>query len=143
MPLKQTLIKIIRDPFLFIEVLPVLLATSMAFGDGIWHWPSALAALFAVFLAHIAVNLIKETNKLKTVPRYLDDDQASAMPPAKSDSSKSIIVFLCACVFLIALYLMSRGGWAIAIIGILVAFSAIFYLMGKHPLVDYGCFPIK
>ena len=140
MTLAQTLVKIIKDPFLIIAFLPVLIAASMAFGDGIWHWPSVALVLTLVFFSHIGVNLINEgrksPNSLLNVGSQppQDSPSTSKIPP----SWKTTAYVLFACILVISVLLIKRGGWPIGSIGILVGICIIFYLAGRHPLAHYG-----
>src|SRR5690242_8678861 len=50
----------IRPKTLPAAAAPVLIGTAMAFGDGVAHWPSALAALIGALAIQIGTNLAND-----------------------------------------------------------------------------------
>ncbi|MDD3374700.1 MAG: 1,4-dihydroxy-2-naphthoate octaprenyltransferase [Candidatus Omnitrophica bacterium] len=128
---------ITRPSSLLISATPVFIGTSMTFGDGIMHWPSAGAALIGALLIHVVANLTNDYCDFKR-----GADQKGDFDPMRGiiigivrqneirrAIDISLLLFMPICFYLIA-----RAGWPIFIIVFLSIFSAIFYTAGKNPL---------
>lgn len=130
----------IRPKTLPAAVAPVLIGTAMAYGDGMWHWPSALAALFAALMIQIGTNLVNDYCDFKKGADHnrvgpVRVTQAGLVSP-QAVVAGAAIAFMCsalACVFL-----MLRGGYPILIIGIVSILSGIFYTAGRRSLGYLG-----
>ncbi|HLD87690.1 MAG TPA: 1,4-dihydroxy-2-naphthoate polyprenyltransferase [Candidatus Omnitrophota bacterium] len=122
-------------------IAPVMIGTAMAFGDGVAHFPSALAALFAALCIQIATNFTNDYCDFKK-----GADTSGRLGPVRATQaglaspramiSAAILVFLLAA--LACIYLVFRGGSAIAIIGVVSVLSGIFYTAGPRPLAYMG-----
>ena len=131
----------IRPKTLPAAIAPVLIGTSMALGDGVGHWPSALAAGFGALTIQIATNLVNDYCDFKK-----GADTADRQGPVRVTQAgliKPQAVLLAAVFFflfsaLACVYLVSRAGMAIAVIGVASILSGIFYTAGKRSLGYIG-----
>ena len=131
----------IRPKTLFAAVSPVLIGTTMAVGDGIQHLPTAFLCLLGALSIQIATNLANDyfdfkkgvDNSERVGPRRAM--QAGLIKPSAMMSA-IIVSFSFSAV--IAYWLFLRGGWPIAMIGILGILSGIFYTAGPKPLGYLG-----
>ncbi len=120
---------------------PVVLGTVIAAGEGYLHWPSALAALLGGLLIQIGTNFAND---------YFDyvkgADQASRVGPTRVTQAGLVdpvqmriaITLVFTLAFLIGIYLVSRGGWPVVIIGLVSLLLGILYTGGPFPLAYYG-----
>lgn len=130
-----------RPKTLFAAINPVFLGTIFAFTDGALHWPSALAALFGALAIQIGTNLANDYWDWKkgadTAERLgpVRVTSAGLLPPAVVFRA-TLLSFLIAA--LLGGYLMDRGGWPIAIIGILSIACGFLYTAGPVSLAYLG-----
>ncbi len=120
---------------------PVVIGTALAYADGEAHLPSALVALLCALLIQIGTNYGND---------YFDGvkgtDTSDRLGPRRATSTglvapqtmlrATLIVFGLAA--LGGLYLISRGGWPILVIGVLSIASGIGYTAGRHALGYLG-----
>lgn len=120
---------------------PVLIGTAMAYADGGWHWPSALAALLGAIFIQIGTNFCNDyadfkkgadTHERKGPKRMT---QAGLVSPAAMLGATGIM-FLAA--FGVALALVGRGGWPLLAVGVLSILCGALYTMGPLPLGYIG-----
>lgn len=122
-------------------IAPVVIGTALAYGDGKYHLLSAAACLFCALMIQIGTNLCNDYFDFKkgtdTKERIgpVRVTQAGLVKPS-SVKAAFIAVFLIAAAA--SVYLVSRGGWPIAVIGILSIASGIFYTAGHKPLGYMG-----
>ncbi len=130
-----------RPKTLWASVAPVALGTTMAYGDGAHHLPSACIALLCSLLIQIGTNFANDyfdfergadTPKRQGPVRVT---QAGMVSPKAMRLAAGAIFFL---VFLGGLYLVWRGGWPIALIGIFSIVSGILYTGGPYPIGYLG-----
>ncbi|MBF0386448.1 MAG: 1,4-dihydroxy-2-naphthoate polyprenyltransferase [Candidatus Omnitrophica bacterium] len=131
----------IRPKTLWASVAPVLIGTAMAFGDGIGHLPSAVAALFGALFVQIGTNLAND---------YFDHKSGVDTPerkgPVRATQAGLIAPWavkwaFILCFFaagLIASYLVARAGMVVLIIGVLSVLSGLLYSAGPKPLSHLG-----
>lgn len=122
-------------------VAPVVMATAMAFGDGLWHWPTALVCLLTAVTIQIGTNLANDYYDFKkgtdTVERVgpVRVTQAGLIKPQTVRNAFILVFALTMTGFLI---LVGRGGWPIGILGVICILSGIFYTAGPRPLGYLG-----
>lgn len=131
----------IRPKTLPASVAPVLIGTAMAFGDGIHHFPTAFVCLFAALAIQIGTNLAND---------YYDfqkgTDTADRVGPIRATQAglvrpvtmKAAFIFAFLLSGLACVWLVQRGGWPIAVLGVLAVLSGIFYTAGPYPLGYLG-----
>ena len=131
----------IRPKTLPAGVAPVLMGTMMAFGDGIGHVPAALVCFFTAFLLQIGTNLANDYYDFKKGADTIDRvgptrvTQSGLIPPGQV---KAAFIGVFALAALASIYLVTRGGWPIAVLAVLAILSGIFYTAGRHPLGYMG-----
>jgi len=131
----------IRPKTLPAAIAPVLIGTAMAFGDGIFHAPSALMALMAALCIQIGTNLANDYFDFKkgadTSERQgpIRVTQAGLIKP-QTVLAASIVFFVLAA--LASVYLIHRAGMCILIIAVASIISGILYTAGPKPLGYLG-----
>ena len=131
----------IRPKTLPAAVAPVLMGTAMAFGDGIGHISTALVCLLTALLLQIGTNLANDyydfqkgaDTQERVGPTRVT--QAGLIPP---DQVKAAFIGIFALAVLASIYLVTRGGWPIAVLGVAAILSGIFYTAGRYPLGYMG-----
>ena len=122
-------------------VVPVLMGSAMAFGDGMFHFLSAVVALLCALLIQVATNFINDYADFK---KGTDDPkrigplrvtQAGLVTPTQMKRAIWLTFFI---TVLLSLYLVYRGGWPIIVIGTLSIMSGILYTAGPFPLAYLG-----
>ncbi len=121
--------------------VPVVIGAAVAYGTGVFHWPSFLCALLGSVLIQIGANFsndlfdhIKKTDDADRIGP-LRVTQAGLVTPGQMKVA-TILVFLAALV--IGIYLVYRGGWPILVIGLSSILFAILYTAGPRPLGYIG-----
>jgi len=131
----------VRPKTLPAGIAPVLMATIMAFGDGIGDVPTALVCFLVALLLQIGTNLANDYYDFKKGTDTIDRvgptrvTQAGLIPPQQVKAA-FIGVFVLAAIF--SVYLVTRGGWPIGVLAALAILSGIFYTAGKYPLGYLG-----
>ncbi len=131
----------IRPKTLPASASPVLIGTAMAAGDGIHHLPTAFLCLLGALLVQAGTNLANDYFDFKkgidTNDRVgpLRVTQAGLIKPWEMMTGIVVTFGLSA---LVAYFLFLRGGWPIAVIGILGILSGIFYTAGRYSLSSLG-----
>ena len=131
----------IRPKTLGAAVSPILIGTTMAFGEGKGHTLAALAALLGALMIQIGTNFSND---------YFDfikgADTEERLGPVRVTQSGQVrpktmlwnFVMVFGLATLVGIYLVFRGGWPIVIIGILSIASGILYTGGPWPLGYMG-----
>ncbi len=131
----------IRPATLTAAVGPVLVGTALASADGVAHLPAAGAALLGALLIQIGTNLV---NDLADFRRGADDADRLGPPRAVQRGwlTERAVAAGAACAFAGALavgtYLVWRGGWPIAALGLASVGAAVAYTAGPWPLGYHG-----
>ena len=131
----------IRPKTLPAAIAPVAIGTAMAFGDGLFHAPSALMALSAALCIQIGTNLCNDYFDFKKGADTADRKgpvrvtQAGLIKP-HTVLLGSIVFFVLAAVS--SIYLIHRAGMCILIIAAVSIISGIFYTAGPRPLGYLG-----
>lgn len=130
-----------RPKTLFAGISPVLIGVAMAAADGASHIPAALCALFGGMLIQIGTNyandyfdFVKGTDTEERLGPTRAT-QAGLVTPAQIKAAAAITFGLSAA---IGLYLVYRGGWPIAVIGVLSILFGVLYTAGPYPLGYIG-----
>ena len=120
---------------------PVIIGTAMAYQAELFHLYSALAALLGALFIQIGTNLANDYFDYKkgtdTEERLgpVRVTQAGLVAPSAVKKA-AIIAFLLA--FLIGIYLVTRGGWPIVIIGLSSILFGVLYTGGPFPIGYIG-----
>jgi 1,4-dihydroxy-2-naphthoate octaprenyltransferase len=120
---------------------PVLIGSAMAMADGAGHLWSALAAGFGALMIQVGTNF---TNDYYDFKKGADRDdrlgpmrvtQAGLVSPSAMIRAIAITFGLA---FLAGIYLVSRGGWPIIVIGLLSILFGVLYTAGPFSLSYTG-----
>ena len=130
-----------RPKTLGAAVGPVLIGTALAAHDGTSHAPTALAALAGALLIQVGTNFC---NDYGDAVRGADAGgrkgpvratQAGLVTPRAMIVATALAFFAAT---LCGLYLVTRGGWPIAITGAICILCGILYTSGPWPLAYVG-----
>jgi 1,4-dihydroxy-2-naphthoate octaprenyltransferase len=130
-----------RPKTLWASIAPVIIGTAMAFSDGIVQWSVAIITLVSAMLIQIATNFSNDYYDFKH-----GVDTRERLGPVRATASGLInprrmqLVFIMTFIlaFVLGLYLISRGGWPILVIGLLSILFGILYTSGPYPLSYNG-----
>ncbi len=130
-----------RPKTLWASIAPVVIGTAMAFGDGGFHAPAALVALACSVLIQVATNF---ANDLFDYQKGADTEarqgplrvtQAGLATPGMMKRGILVVLLL---TLLGGLYLIWRGGWPAAFIGVFSVACGMLYTGGPRPLGYMG-----
>ena len=127
----------IRPNSLILSSSSVLLGTGIAFGDGVNHWPTALAALSGAWLLHILVNLANDYGDFEKgadLQGEHDPMRGILVGEISQSQLRKAIYFVLLFLTLPCAYLVTRAGLPVILIAFFSILSAIFYTIGKKPL---------
>ena len=122
-------------------VVPVLVGSVVAAGDGAFVPLPAVVALVCALLIQIGTNL---ANDYFDFIKGADSEhrigpirvtQSGLIPPA---TVRNAMIGVFVLTFVLGLYLVSVGGWPILIIGVASLFCAVIYTAGPYPLAYVG-----
>jgi 1,4-dihydroxy-2-naphthoate octaprenyltransferase len=121
--------------------MPVVIGTAMAYGDGVWHWPSALAAFVGAALIQVGTNLANDYFDFK----YGVDAAGRKGPPSCLQTGaltpmqvKWFFITAFTLAGFIAAYLTARAGWPALVIGVVAIILGVVYSAGKKSLAALG-----
>ena len=126
-----------RPKTLWASVAPVVVGSTMAYGDGLHHWPSIAIAVLCGVLIQVGTNFANDyfdyQKGADTAQRQgpLRLTQAGLVTP-QTMKRATALVFLMACIG--ALSLVMRGGLPIVLIGISCILAGILYTGRTIPL---------
>jgi 1,4-dihydroxy-2-naphthoate octaprenyltransferase len=130
-----------RPKTLGAAVAPVLIATSMAFAHGYFHFFSAMLCItFALFIqvgTNFANDFFDFKNGADTEER-LGPKRMTQAGLIKSDDMAKAVIFTFGIAILIASYLIARGGWPFAIVVISSIVAGVLYTGGPKPYGYHG-----
>jgi len=137
----KTWVMAFRPKTLTAAVAPVLIGTSMAYGDGIAHIPTAFVCLLTALMMQIGTNLANDyydfqhgaDTEERIGPTRVT--QAGLIKPWQVKLS-FIIAFGLAAFF--SWVLVQRGGWPLGAIAVISILSGLFYTAGPRPLGYMG-----
>lgn len=130
-----------RPKTLWAGACPVMLGTAMAYGAGLMHIPSALAALLGALLIQIGTNF---ANDYYDGLKGTDDEDRKGPPRAVAsgliapETMKRAMIVTMLLVFVPGAYILWRGGLPFLVIGIVSIISGIAYTGGPYPLAYNG-----
>ncbi len=122
-------------------VVPVLMGTAIAWRDGVFHWPSAFAALLASVLIQIGTNYANDyfdAVKGTDTEERIGPQRATAAGLVSPAAMRAAFIVTFALAALIGAYLVWRGGLPIVWIGLASIASGILYTGGPKPLGYVG-----
>lgn len=130
-----------RPKTLWASVAPVAMGSAMAYRDGGFHLLAALCALFSALCIQIGTNYCNDYADFK---RGTDD--ASRTGPTRAVAAGLVTsrqmmwatVFVFALGGVVAIYLIQRAGWPLALVGALSVASGVLYTEGPKPLAYLG-----
>ncbi len=137
----KTWIMAIRPKTLTAAIAPVLMATAMAYGDGIDHIPTAFICLIAAISVQIGTNLANDYYDFKKGsdrPDRIGPVRVTQAGLVSPEVIKKAFIIAFAIFALSCLWLFGRGGWPIIILGIISIISGILYTAGPFPLGYIG-----
>ena len=130
-----------RPTTLAAGITPVLLGATLAWADGVFHAPAALAALAGSLCIQIGTNFandyfdfVKGTDTAERVGPTRAT-QAGLVSPAAMRTAMLIVFAL---TFLPGAYLVYRGGGPILLIGVVSVICGVLYTGGPYPLGYLG-----
>lgn len=122
-------------------LVPVLLASSMAYADGFFNWlPAMICLLFAV-LIQIGTNFANDYLdgvKGSDTEKRLGPRRAVATGLVKPATMKRAAILVLAVGFCVGLGLIPFGGWWLLVIGVASVACAWLYTGGPYPLAYNG-----
>lgn len=122
-------------------IAPVLIGTAMAFGDGVQHFPTAVLCLLAALAIQIGTNVANDYYDFKKgtdTEKRIGPTRVTQAGLIKPAAMKRAFIVSFGLAAVLSIWLIQRGGWPIAIIGILAILSGIFYTAGPRPLGYIG-----
>ncbi|NTW51095.1 MAG: 1,4-dihydroxy-2-naphthoate polyprenyltransferase [Chlorobiaceae bacterium] len=131
----------IRPKTLPAGAVPVVLASALAFADGVFKPLPALIALVCALGIQIATNFINEIYDFRKGADTSDRLGPTRTVAAGIISEKTMIrvsASLAASVFLLGLFLVAIGGWPILLVGMLSLLFAWAYTGGPFPIAYSG-----
>lgn len=122
-------------------VVPVAVGTAVAHASGGVAWPAALAALGGSLAIQIGTNFandVFDAEKGADTPDRIGPLRAVSAGLISARAMKRAMIAAFAVASLFGLYLVSLGGWPIALIGLASIASGIAYTGGPYPLGYHG-----
>ena len=122
-------------------VAPVIVGTALAYADRSFSLLPALAALAVALLLQIGVNLANDYFDFK---KGIDTEdrlgparvtQSGLIPPGRVKAAMDIVF---AMTLLPGIYLVTRGGWPVLVIGGASIIAALAYSGGPYPLASHA-----
>jgi len=123
------------------SIAPVLMGTAMAFKDGGFHAPTALATMLCAILIQIEANYANDYFdflKGADTEARLGPTRATAAGLVTPKQMRNATLIVLGLSLLLGLYLAWRGGWPIVTIGVLSVIFAALYTGGPYPLGYLG-----
>jgi len=126
-----------RPKTLWASVAPVIIGTAMAYSDGKWDPLIALLTLLSAVMIQIGTNFANDY-----YDHFKGADTKERIGPVRATGSGLVKPYIMKIAFSLAfglsvifgLYLISRGGWPILIIGTFSILFGILYTGGPFPL---------
>jgi 1,4-dihydroxy-2-naphthoate polyprenyltransferase len=125
-----------RPRTLWAALAPVLVGSALAMSDGVYHAPSGSLALLAAMLMQIGTNFSNDYSDFKkgadteTRRGPLRVTQAGLIRP-RTMAIATMIMFALA--MAVALLLVMRAGWPLAVLGVVCVLAGLGYTAGPYP----------
>lgn len=113
----------------------------MAYSDSLLHWPSALAALFAAMFIQIGTNFANDYfdyRKGADAADRIGPTRATQAGMIEPETMQNAFIVVFGVAMLLGLYLVSRGGWVIVLIGSVSIFLGVVYTATRYALAYTG-----
>ena len=120
---------------------PVLMATILAYSEGVFHLWSAIAALFGAFFIQIGTNFANDYFDYKKggdISERIGPQRLTHRGLVTPNAMKKAMLLSFALAFIIGIYLVSRGGWPIVFLGLSSLLLGVIYTGGPFPLAYHG-----
>lgn len=130
-----------RPKTLTAAIAPVMIATAMAFGDGVHHFPTAFICLCVALTMQIGTNLANDYfdfRKGADTKERIGPTRVTQAGLIKPETVKLSFIIAFGLSAFLCILLVIRAGWPIAIIGIISILSGLFYTAGPRPLGYIG-----
>jgi 1,4-dihydroxy-2-naphthoate octaprenyltransferase len=129
-----------RPRTLAAAIAPVLIGTALAHRDGRLHVPAALAALAGAVWIQIGTNLANDYfDHHKGADRArIGPERLTASGRVSPSWMRRAFLFAFGLALVPGAYLIARGGWPLAIIGLLGILAGVFYTAGRRALAYLG-----
>ncbi len=140
-PTLKTWVLAIRPKTLTAALVPVMVGTALAYGQGVGRWLPALAALVGAMLIQVGTNLTNDYYDFKK-----GADTAERLGPVRVTQSGlispgTVLAGALGCfglAVLTGIYLVVVGGWPIVAIGLASVTAGYAYTGGPFPLAYHG-----
>ncbi|MDQ3265210.1 MAG: 1,4-dihydroxy-2-naphthoate polyprenyltransferase [Myxococcota bacterium] len=140
-PSLKTWLLAIRPRTLTAAIVPVMIGSALAFGDGRGQWLPAVAALLGALLIQIGTNLTNDYYDFKKGADTHERLGPVRVTQAGLISPQTVLlaaVASFAAALVIGLYLVAVAGWPVVLIGMASLLSGYAYTGGPYPLAYNG-----
>lgn len=130
-----------RPKTLWASVAPVLMGTAIAYGDRVFHLPSALAALLGAIFIQIGTNFANDYyDHLKGADagERLGPTRVTEAGLVSPHAMRHAFILAFGLAMLAGLYLVWRAGWPIVAIGLASIFLGVIYTATPYALAYTG-----
>jgi len=120
---------------------PVMIGTAIAFASGSGHWLSAAAAAWGAIMIQIGTNLANDYfdyRKGADQPDRSGPTRVTQSGLIRPEQVKAAFALAYGLALVAGIYLVWRGGWPIALIGVLSILFGVLYTGGPYPLGYHG-----
>lgn len=131
----------VRPKTLWISVAPVIMGTAIAIESDNYHLVSALAALLGALFIQIGTNLANDYFDFKKGTDRIDrlgPTRVTQSGLVSESAIRNATILTYSLAFIIGIYLVYRGGWPIAAIGILSILFGVLYTATPFALAYNG-----
>ncbi len=140
-PVRQAWLLASRPRTLPAAVAPVFVGSALAVQAGMFHWPSALAALFVAVALQIAANFANDLGDYQRgadVPGRVGPTRATSAGLISPGAMSAGMWLTFGAAAAAGLYLVWRGGLPALVVGAASILAGLAYTLGPFPLGYYG-----
>jgi 1,4-dihydroxy-2-naphthoate octaprenyltransferase len=126
-----------RPKTLWASVAPVVIGVAMAYADGYWNFFIAIFTLLSAMMIQIGTNYANDYFDHKhgaDTTERIGPVRATGAGLVRPETMRSAYVLAFGISVLTGIFLISRGGWPILVIGFLSILFGILYTGGPFPL---------